>query len=142
MLKENEYFYVKSYSCESTEDDYERGEIGGTCAFWDGKGFSSRDMKFKSVKEALEQILREQCYDESNKWLDVFKETEEETERGRFDCDIIVDENNSEAYEGEIEAWKNGKLKLYNCHITAYIGVSSERELSDEDYGEIKLEQD
>lgn len=139
MLKENEYFYVQSYSCETVEDDCEKGEIGENCAYWDGKDFPSRDMKFKSIKDALEQILREQCYDESNKWRDLFTESGNEGDRGRFDCDVCVNENNSEAYDGEIAAWKKGKLKLYNCHIVAYIGVRSERELSAEDYGELKL---
>ena len=141
MLKDNEYYYVKSYSCESTEDDFGKGEVGGVCAYWDGKDCPSHDMKFKTVKDALNQILREQFYDEiEREWTDFFNETGEEVERGRFDCDVTVNENNSEAYDGEIAAWKKGELKLYNCHIIAYIGVRGDRELSDEDYGEIKLD--
>lgn len=139
MLKENEYFYVKSYYCETVEDDYEKGEVGENCSYWDGKDFPSRDMKFKSIKDALEQILREQCYDESNKWLDFFADSGDESDRGYFDCDVTVNENNSEAYDGEIAAWKKGELKLYNCHIVAHIGIRSERELSDEELQEYAL---
>jgi len=140
MLKDGEYFYVKSYICESVEDDYVEGESLTASSTWTGKDFPSRGMKFNSVKDALEQILREQFFDEKNEWFDVFGESGEESEKGRFDCDVLVNDNNSEAYDGEIEEWKKGKLKLYNCHITAYIGVRSERELSDEDYKEIKLD--
>lgn len=140
MLKDNEYFYIKSYTCETIEDDYEKGEVGEFCSCWDGKNFPSRDMKFKTVDEALKQVLREQYYNEIREWLNFFDESEYEHDRGRFDCDVIVDENNSEAYDGEIAAWKKGELKLYNCHIIVRIGIRSERELSDEDYKEIKLD--
>lgn len=140
MLKDNEYFYVKSYHCESTEDDFEKGEIGGVWSFWDGKGLESGKMKFKTVEEALEQVLDEQCFDgAASSWTDFFKESGDKHDRGRFDCDVTVDVNNSAATDSQIEAWKNGKLKLYNCHIVVYIGIRSERELSDEDYKTIDI---
>lgn len=139
MLKENEFFYVKFYSCESTEDDYENGETEGACSCWCGKDCPSHDMKFKSVKDALNQVLREQFYKETREWTDYFAQSGDESDRGRFDCDVTVDEDNSEASESDIAAWKEGKRTLYNCHITVQIVVRSEREISDEDYGEIKL---
>lgn len=141
MLKTNEYFYVQSYSCETVEDDFEKGEVGGNCAYWNGDNFPSRDMKFKSVKEALSQILKEQCFDEKKtEWGDFFTMSENnERERGRFDCDVTVNVDNYEANEQEIEQWKKGKLKLYNCHIVARIGVRYERDISDEEYRELKL---
>lgn len=140
MLKENEYFYVKSYFCESTEDDFERGEVGGVCAYWDGKDQPSHDMKFKSVEDALEQILVEQCFDgDASSWYDFFKDSGDEHDRGRFDCDVTVDADNSAATDSQIEAWKKGELKLYNCHIVVQIGIRSERELSDEDYKTIDI---
>lgn len=140
MLKDNEYFYVKSYTCETVEDDYEKGEVGGNCAYWSGNDFKSHDMKFKTVKDALEQILHEQCFDEKLSWLDFFNESGYEADIGRFDCDATVDAENIEASSSQIEAWKKGELKLYNCHIVAYIGIRSERGLSAEDYGELKLD--
>lgn len=141
MLKHNEYFYVKSYMCESIEDDYEKGEIGGVCSCWTGKEFPSRDMKFKSVEEALKQVLVEQYFDgDASSWYDFFKDSGDEDDRGRFDCDVTVDDGNSAATDSQIEAWKKGKLKLYNCHIVVQIGIRSEREISDEEYEEIELD--
>lgn len=142
MLKTNEYFYVQSYYCETVEDDFEKGEVGENCAYWNGDSFPSRDMKFKTVKEALSQILKEQYFDEKKvEWSDFFSMSEkDECERGRFDCDVTVDAENIEASSSQIEAWKRGEIKLYNCHIVARIGVRSERDISDEEYRELKLD--
>lgn len=146
MLKTNEYFYIQSYYCETVEDDFEKGEVGGNCAYWNGDDLPSRDMKFKSVKEALSQILKEQYFDEqfvkqNAEWSDFFSMSDnDERERGRFDCDVTVDVDNSAATDSQIEAWRNGKLKLYNCHIVARIGVRYERDISDEEYRELKLD--
>ena len=141
MLKDNEYFYIQSYYCETVEDDFEKGEVGENCTYWNGEKFPSSDMKFKSVKEALTQILKEQCFDEEKtEWSDFFTMSgNDECERGRFDCDVTVDVENLEATEKQIEQWKKGELKLYNCHIVACIGVQYERDISDEEYRELKL---
>lgn len=135
MLKDNEYFHVSCYLCESVEDDYENGESFETCASWTGKDFPSAKMKFKSIKDALAQILSENCYDYGDpvEWMDFFKETGDEDERGRFDCDVLVDVDNTKASERQIVSWKKGETKLYNCHISARICVRSERAISDDE---------
>jgi hypothetical protein len=133
MLKDNESFYIKSFYCETVEDDYEKGEIGDICSYWSGDDFSACSKEYKTIKDALKQIMSDLCYDEDTEWSDVFAETGDENERGRFDCDALVDADNSKPYQSQIDAWKEGREKLYNCHIVARIGVRSERELADDE---------
>ena len=52
---------------------------------------------------------------------------------GRFDGDVLVDENNAQASKSEIEAWKSKERKLWNCHLRVYLEVRAVREFTLED---------
>ena len=139
MLKDGEYIYVKSYYCESTEDDYEKGIVGGVCSYWNGDGRESRDMKFKSIEEALKQVLRENCFEWNGMefWLDRFNEIGGENERGCFEYHTLVDEDNSEATDSQKDDWKKGKRKLWACDVVVTLGIRSERDFTDEEHNEL-----
>jgi hypothetical protein len=134
-MRDGEFIKVSSYDCESFEDDYEKGESLRSDAYWTGNDRPSAGMKFKSVKEALEQILKEQYFEGDDVvWANIFKEYGED--RGRFVCDVLVNDDNVKATEDEIEEWKKGNCRLWNCRINAYICVASERELNDAEIAE------
>ena len=45
----------------------------------------------------------------------------------------MVDNDNSQASKGEIEAWQKGEKKLWNCHIHVYLEIRAVREFTEED---------
>ena len=139
MLKDGEYIYVKSYFCESRENDYEKGLVGGVCSYWNGNDNKSRDMKFKSIEEALKQVLEENGFDWTGMgfWLNRFGEIGDESERGCFSYTTLVDEDNSEATDSQKEEWKKGKRKLWGCDVVVTLGIRSERDFTDEEHTEL-----
>ena len=42
----------------------------------------------------------------------------------------MVDADNCEATRSEIEEWKAGRTRLWNCQISVYLGVCAERDLT------------
>lgn len=124
MIKEGERYFVKDYTAESTEDVWDRGEVGRPCSFWCSKDLpvDGNSEGFASVKEALDAILKANCFSLGNSWED-WVSAGFDDEPGRFDTDVMVDDQNSEATESEIESWKAGKKRLWNCHVVARLEV-------------------
>ena len=54
-------------------------------------------------------------------------------EAGRFDISVMVDADNYEATEHDIEEWKAGRKRLWECQISVYLGVCAERDLTTEE---------
>ena len=135
MMKNGEYVYVKSYFCESTEDDYEKGLIGCGCSYWDDRGGSICKKRFESIEDALRGVLEENGFKWTGmeNWCNRFRDIGEESERGCFEFSTLVDEDNCEAEDSQIEAWKRGKRPLWNCDVVVRLGVRVEREFTDEE---------
>ena len=130
-IESNEKIYVKSYAAYTTEDVFDRGEVGLTCCSW-----SSRDNRiegvFNTIEDALEAVCRENCFDYvPANCHNVGRDIPEEA--GRFDISVMVDADNCEATEHDIEEWKAGRKRLWSCQISVYLGVCSERELTPEE---------
>lgn len=137
--KTEEKFYIKTFICETVEDDFEKGEQQKIDSCWTFKDFHLDDEKnsFDTIEDAIKKICSLNCFDYNRKsWIDFFSEYGEDI--GRFDGDILVDEMNNEATKEEIGWWKNGKKKLWNCHITACLGVKTVRELTEADLAGFK----
>ena len=130
---------MKSYYCESIEDDYEKGLVGGICSYWNGNDRKSRDMKFKSIEEALKQVLEENYFEWTGveSWLDRFNVFGGENERGCFEYSTLVNEDNSEPTDSQREAWKKGKRKMWACGVFVSLGIRSERDFTDEEHNEL-----
>lgn len=124
MIKEGERYFVKDYTAESLEDVYDKGESGRSGWFWTSKEIpvNGNSEGFASVREALDAILKANCFSLGNSWED-WVSAGFDDEPGRFDTDVMVDDQNSEATESEIESWKAGKKRLWNCHIVARLEV-------------------
>lgn len=133
-MKTNERIYVKSYDCQSTEDDFENGE-----SLTPSSGWTSRDTRFEnapegyaSVEDALKAVCKNEFFDFAKEnWISFGKDYGDEY--GRFDGDVMVDVENHQASKSEIEAWKRKEQKLWNCHIHVYLEIRTVREFTEED---------
>jgi len=85
----------------------------------------------------LKAICEANCFDyKPDSWCNWLAESGEEA--GRFDFVTLVCEDNTEACQSEIEEWKHGKRKLYECLIVARLSVRSVRELTSEECATFK----
>ena len=130
-MNPNEKIYVKSYIAYTTEDVFDRGEVGLTRCAW-----SSRDNRiedcFNTIEDALEAVCRANCfaYIPAN-CQNVGRDMPEEA--GRFDISVMVNADNCEATRSEIEEWKAGRKRLWSCQISVYLGVCTQRDLTPEE---------
>ena len=127
----NERIYVKSYTAYTTEDVFDQGEVGATCCAW-----SSRDNpvsgRFDTIEDALKAVCDANCFDYvPANCLNFGKDMPDEA--GRFDISVMVDADNCEATKSEIEAWKQGRKRLWACQVSVYLGVCAERDLTPEE---------
>jgi hypothetical protein len=126
-MKANEKIHVKYYCAYTTETKYGDGEIGVTNSAWDIYS-NPVDGGFGTVTEALKTICEKNSleYDPENivHWAKAI---------GRFTIMTLVDENNFEASQSEIELWKTGNKRLWNCYLEVYLCVRTERELTAEE---------
>ena len=139
-MKENEKVYVKRFECDCQEDVYDKGLVGKTTSYWDSKQcgfFNIEEYMFDSVKDALAKVMEKNCFEPTNDWENWGKEYGEDY--GRFDTDILVDESNCEATDEEIKWWKEGKKRLWNCHIEVWLGVKTVRSFSEEEIENIEF---
>ena len=130
-MNANEQIYVKSYAAYTTEDVFDRGEIGLTHCAW-----TSRDnpvnRRFDTIEDALKAVCDANCFDYlPANCLNVGKDMPEEA--GRFDISVMVDADNCEATKSEIEAWKQGRERLWVCQVSVNLGVCAERDLTPEE---------
>ena len=133
-MKSNERIYVKSYDCASTEDDWEHGESLNPSSSW-----TSEDTRFKNAEngyataaEALEAVCENEFFDfVKENWIAFGKDYGDEF--GRFDGDVLVNNDNAQASPSEIEKWKKGEQKLWNCHVHVYLEIRTVREFTLED---------
>jgi len=127
-MNANEKIYVKSYVAYTTEDKYGEGEVGRTNYAWDGED-NAVSGRFDTIEDALKAVCEKNCFGfKRENWQNVGLEIEGED--GRFDFDTLVDENNSEVSQHEIENWKKGSKRLWNCHLEVFLGVVTERKLT------------
>ena len=130
-MNANEQIYVKSYAAYTTEDVFDRGEIGLTHCAW-----TSRDNpvngRFDTIEDALKAVCDANCFDYvPANCHNVGRDMPEEA--GRFDISVMVDTDNCEATEHDIEEWKAGRKRLWSCQISVYLGVCAERNLTTEE---------
>ena len=130
-MNSNEKIYVKSYAAYTTEDVFDRGEVGLTRCAW-----SSRDNRiegvFNTIEDALEAVCEANCFEYvPANCQNVGRDIPEEA--GRFDISVMVDADNCEATEYDIEEWKAGRKRLWACQISIYLGVCAERDLTPEE---------
>lgn len=127
-MNASEKIFVEYYSAECTEDDFNKGEVGRATSYWTSKDLPVEG-GFSSVSDALKAICSANCFDyQPEGWINWLEEYGDDA--GRFDFQVLVCDDNTEASKSEIEAWKNGEIKLYNCYIVAHLSVRSIRQLT------------
>lgn len=133
-MNANEKIYVAGFWCDSTEDHYDTGEDPDSHgSSWGHKdvGFDT-GKGFDTVGQALAAVCESNCFRyRKDGWVDVGADFDEE--RGRFDGDFLVDDENSEASPGEIEEWNKGEKRLWNCHVVVRLEVRSVRPFGPDD---------
>ena len=135
-MNANEKVFVEYYDATCTEDDFEHGEVGGTTSFWTSHDLPVRG-GFSSVSDALKAICEANCFDyKADSWINWLADYGEDA--GRFDFQTSVCEDNTEACPSEIEEWKAGKRKLYNCYLVAKLSVRAIRPLTAEECATFK----
>ena len=130
-IESNEKIYVKSYAAYTTEDVFDRGEVGLTRCAW-----TSSDNpvigRFDTIEDALKAVCEANCFDYvPANCQNVGRDIPEEA--GRFDISVMVDAENHEATEHDIEEWKAGRKRLWSCQISVYLGVCTQRDLTPEE---------
>ena len=131
-IESNEKIYVKSYAAYTTEDVFDRGEVGLTRCSW-----SSSDNpvigRFDTIEDALKAVCEANFFDYvPANCHNVGRDIPEDA--GRFDISVMmVDADNCEATEHDIEEWKAGRKRLWACQISVYLGVCAERDLTPEE---------
>ena len=127
----NERIYVKHYAAYTTEDVFDQGEVGKTCCAWTSSD-NPVDGRFDTTEDALKAVCDANCFDYvPANCLNFGKDMPEEA--GRFDISVMVDADNCEATKSEIEAWKQGRKRLWACQVSVYLGVCAERDLTPEE---------
>lgn len=133
-MNANEKIYVAGFWCDTTEDRWKTGEDpDGSGSSWGHRdvGFDT-GRGFDTVGQALAAVCESNCFKYiPENWIDFGADFNEE--RGRFDGDVLVDAENSEASPSEIEEWKKGEKRLWNCHVVARLEVRSVRPFGPED---------
>ena len=130
MLKK-EKIYIKAYIAYTTEDIFDRGEVGFTDCAW-----TSRDNpvigRFDTIEDALKAVCRANYFDYvPANCHNVGRDMPEEA--GRFDISVMVDADNYEATRSEIEEWKQGRKRLWSCQVSVYLGMCADRDLTPEE---------
>ena len=137
-MNANEKIYVAGFWCESIENRWETGEdLTKRGAAWGNKdiGFDT-DKPFDTVGQALAAVCKSNCFKYAPKcWTDFGKAYDDEY--GRFGGDVRVNEENSEASSDEIEKWKKGEKRLWNCHIVVRLEIRSIRPFGPDDEVEL-----
>ena len=127
-MNANERIYVKSYIAYTTEDIFDKGQVGETNIAWSSEDNPIKG-RFGTIEDALKAVCKANCFDwiPAN-WLNWAYDFPDEA--GRFDLSVMVDADNAEATPSEIEAWKAGRKQLWACQVSVYLGVCAERDLT------------
>lgn len=129
-MNANEKIYIRHYDATTTEDVFDKGEIGNSNYAWDSKD-NPVNGRFDSVADALAAVCDKNYFTNHPEcWTNWGKEFGR-GEMGRFSFSTLVDVNNCEASESEIAAWKRGEIRLWNCDLNVYLGVCAERDLTE-----------
>ena len=112
---------VKSFFCQSCEDDYFNGCGLKIDSSWDESGFGVAGKTFDSVDEALKAVCKENCFDYEKDGWERFDE--DYPDATRFDSCFMVDEDNSQASSEQIEEWKKGERRLWCCNVSVWLCV-------------------
>ena len=130
-IESNEKIYVKSYAAYTTEDVFDRGEVGFTHCAWTSCD-NPVSGRFDTIEDALKAVCDANFFDYvPANCHNVGRDMPEEA--GRFDISVMVDADNCEATEHDIEEWKAGRKRLWSCQISVYLGVCAERNLTTEE---------
>lgn len=128
-MNADEKIYVRYYVAETTEDVYDKGEVGKTCAMWDSNDLPVKG-GFDTVSDAIAAVCGANFFTNNRKWWTNWAQDFGDDESGRFSCSWLVDNENSEADEADIAMWKRGEKRLWVCDINVYLEVRSTRKLT------------
>lgn len=118
-------YRIQSLNTEVVEDDWNHGE-GDYVNSWSGGEVLGKKMyqSFNSLADIFRMLNEDYLYmwkgvDNIKNWF-IFEDPDHENEI-RFDCDTLVDKDNSPADEYDIKSWKKGEQKLFNAHSVLYV---------------------
>ena len=135
MLKPNEKIYINCVLCHTAEDSYADGESLNQSRSWTGRDLQmDRTVGYATVGEALAAVcMFNFLHYRKENWTNFGVECGEPGEYSRFETDTLVRDDGAEASPSEIEDWKRGKKRLWNCHVSAYLVVRAEPRALTED---------
>ena len=120
-------YYIKAFEADSYEDSYTDGESFKPSSSWFLTDlYLNTRPDFYFVDEVLEYILNKNGF--SKKWMEYWTRDDinaaaTDEHLAEFWNDIIVDENNNEVTDEKIlTEWKEGRRKLWACHLHVTIG--------------------
>ena len=129
-MNANEKIFVKSFDCQSVQDDWKNGESLEIDSAWTSRdvGFDNGN-GFDSIEDALKAICKSLHFDyKKENWCNYGLDFDYEI--GRFDFDCTVNKDNCQDTDWELKQWKDGERTLWNCHVYAYLEVRSTRKLT------------
>ena len=122
---------IKGYTVESAVacsevDYYEKGMCGELGASWVVE--LDKGKIHDTIADALKYVCKSLCFDD-----DLSKHWFWDDCNGEFVGDFLVNVDNEEVREkyskDTIEAWKEGKIKLWNCRVSVKLAVVSKHDL-------------
>lgn len=121
-MNANEKIYIKAYNIYVVEDNFTNGETDNYIFTADNNDQPIR-AQFNTIDDALKAVC-----DEFNLSFKVH-DWEYDEYTGNFIFSILVDKNVNEVSSDDIEAWEQGKKKLFSCNVTVTLGVCNIRNL-------------
>ena len=122
VLKDGEKLRVTSIFTDTCEDIYASGCVATS--------YSGAVEPPKHFFDSLDSLLARVKRD-TNSDLEF---TRDDTDCGRFNASVLVDEDNETASELDLSRWKEARKRLWVYDVTVYVSIVSERKLCKEDF--------
>ena len=133
FANESSKILVKWCTVDVHEDDYEEGE-GAYVQSYD-LDLEGLERIYESIQALIKDIWGQSAFSDS-----IRDYAFTDANGGEIFSDVTLNDDNDVPSSEEIEAWKRGKLKLYNHHLSCGIELITTRPMTNEDAEEMGLE--
>jgi hypothetical protein len=122
MARKDEVFWAATYiNWESIEDDYEQGELGSSQIVLSDSIF----IKERNPDALIKGLSAQYGLPEERDAWSAFD--------NRLECQFTVNEDNAQASQRELDAWKARRKKLWTAHVSVDVAhVSMHHPSTDE----------
>ena len=135
-MDKNEKIFINSYCCRTEQDSFTDGLLcDGGSSGWSITDLPVKQGPYDTADDAIRAICSANGFDYNpGAWINFGTDCSGDPEDySRFDGDLLVTEDNSQATPDDIELWKKNKKKLWNCHIVILLEIRTVRGFTKEE---------